>query len=225
MNLLIVEDDNKVAQMLKQGLEEAGYKTTVARSAPQAINHLDREPFDMVTLDLGLPGMDGMEVLRHLRKKHNSIPVIILTARDDLDDRVKGLDEGADDYLVKPFAFSELLARVKALLRRSKSEGPNLSIADLKVNLLKRTVERAGKMIELTPKEFDLLAYLMRANGQLVSREMLARDVWKVNSRATPLDNVIDVHVSHLRDKVDRDFETKLVQTVRGVGFVLKTAE
>lgn len=222
MKLLIVEDDSKVANMLRQGLQESDYETTLARTAPQAIAQVDQMAYDMVLLDLGLPGVDGIEVLRHLRKKHNSIPVIILTARDGVDDRVKGLDEGADDYLVKPFAFSELLARVKALLRRSKSEGPNLAVADLNINLLTRTVERAGHMLELTPKEFDLLAYLVRANGQIVSREMLARDVWKINSRATPLDNVIDVHVSHLRDKVDRDFEPKLVQTVRGVGFVLK---
>lgn len=222
MKILIVEDDAKVAAMLRQGMQEMDYEATVARDAPQAIALVDQDAFNLVLLDLGLPGMDGLEVLRHLRRKHNAIPVIILTARDSIDDRVKGLDEGADDYLVKPFAFSELAARVKALLRRAKPEGPGLAIADLKLNLLTRAVERAGKPLDLTPKEFDLLAYLVRASGQTVSREMLARDVWKINSRATPLDNVIDVHISHLRDKVDRDFELKLLHTVRGVGFVIK---
>ena len=209
--------------MLKQGLQEAGYAAVLARAAPQAIVLLDQNPFDLVLLDLGLPGVDGIEVLRHLRARHNSIPVIILTARDGVDDRVKGLDAGADDYLVKPFAFSELLARIKALLRRTKiGDGPSLAMGDLKLNLLGRSVERGGQPIELTPKEFDLLAYLIRAGGQIVSREMLGRDVWKINSRATPLDNVIDVHVSHLREKIDRDHEPKLLHTVRGVGFVLK---
>lgn len=223
MTLLVVEDDAKVSAMLRQGLQEAGYTTILARTAPQAIELLDGNAFNLVLLDLGLPGMDGIEVLRHLRTKKNAMPVIILTARDEVHDKVRGLNEGADDYLVKPFAFTELLARIQALLRRSRiGDGPVLSIANLHINLIGRSVERAGKMLDLTPKEFDLLAYLIRANGQIVSRDMLARDVWKVNSRATPLDNVIDVHVSHLRDKIDRDFEPKLLHTVRGVGFVLK---
>ncbi len=223
MTLLVVEDDAKVSAMLRQGLQEAGYTTILARTAPQAIELLDGNAFNLVMLDLGLPGMDGIEVLRHLRTKKNAIPVIILTARDEVNDKVRGLNEGADDYLVKPFAFTELLARIQALLRRSRiGDGPALSIADLHINLIGRSVERAGKTLDLTPKEFDLLAYLIRANGQIVSRDMLARDVWKINSRATPLDNVIDVHVSHLRDKIDRDFEPKLLHTVRGVGFVLK---
>jgi two-component system, OmpR family, copper resistance phosphate regulon response regulator CusR len=222
MNLLVVEDDNKVASMLKQGLAEAGNSVTLARNANTAIDLLKQQAFELVLLDLGLPGVDGIEVLRHVRKSHNNIPVIILTARDSIDARVHGLDEGADDYLVKPFAFAELLARIKALHRRSKGEGTNMELADLKLDLLTRSVERGGKTLDLTPKEFDLLAYLIRAGGQIVSREMLARDVWKVNSRATPLDNVIDVHVSHLREKVDRDFEPKLLHTVRGVGFVIR---
>lgn len=222
MNLLIVEDDAKVAGMLKQGLQEAGYETAHARTAPQAIALLEQGAFDLMLLDLGLPGMDGIEVLRGLRAKRNSIPVIILTARDGIDDRVKGLNDGADDYLVKPFAFSELLARVKAALRRTRNEGPLYFLADLKIDVTTRAVERAGKPIDLTPREFDLLAYLLRAGGQIVSREQLARDVWKVVSRATPLDNVIDVHISHLRDKIDRDFEPQLLRTIRGVGYVLR---
>lgn len=224
MNLLVVEDDNKVATMLKQGLQEAGNTVAMARTAQQAIAQVDQQAFDLILLDLGLPGTDGIEVLRHVRRSHNSIPVIILTARDSVNDRVQGLDEGADDYLVKPFAFPELLARIKALRRRAKAEGPQMELADLKLNLLSRTVSRGSRSLDLTPKEFDLLAYLLRANGQIVSREMLARDVWKINSRATPLDNVIDVHVSHLRDKLDHEGEPKLLHTVRGVGFVIKAA-
>jgi DNA-binding response OmpR family regulator len=222
MNLLVVEDDNKVATMLKQGLQEAGHTVAMARTAQLAISQVDQQAFDLILLDLGLPGTDGIEVLRHVRKSHNSIPVIILTARDSVNDRVRGLDEGADDYLVKPFAFPELLARIKALRRRTKAEGPQMELADLRLNLLTRSVARGARTLDLTPKEFDLLAYLLRANGQIVSREMLARDVWKVNSRATPLDNVIDVHVSHLRDKLDHEGEMKLLHTVRGVGFVIK---
>lgn len=224
MNLLVVEDDNKVANMLKQGLTEAGHVVAMARTAQQAIAQADQQALDLILLDLGLPGTDGIEVLRHVRKGNNSIPVIILTARDSVNDRVQGLDEGADDYLVKPFAFPELLARIKALRRRAKAEGPQMELADLKLNLLTRSVARGSRELDLTPKEFDLLAYLLRANGQIVSREMLARDVWKIHSRATPLDNVIDVHVSHLRDKLDHDGEPKLLHTVRGVGFVVKAA-
>ena len=223
MKLLIVEDDTKVAGMLRQGFEEGGFEVAFARTAHQAIDLLDSEVVDLVLLDLGLPGEDGIEVLRHLREARNSTPVIILTGRDEIADRVKGLNEGADDYMVKPFAFSELLARVGALLRRTRQhDGPTLEVGDLRIDLVGRTVERAGRKVVLTPKEFDLLAYLMRASGQIVSRDMLARDVWKTQSRATPLDNVIDVHISHLRDKIDRNFESRLLHTVRGVGFIMK---
>lgn len=224
MKLLIVEDDTKVAGMLRQGFEESGFEAGFARTAQQAIDQISSEAIDLVLLDLGLPGMDGLEVLRNLREARNSTPVIIITGRDEITDRVKGLNEGADDYLVKPFAFPELLARVGALLRRTRQhEGPTLEVGDLRIDLVSRTVERDGRRVVLTPKEFDLLAYLMRSGGQIVSRDMLARDVWKTQSRATPLDNVIDVHISHLRDKIDRNFDTKLLHTVRGVGFIMKS--
>lgn len=222
-SLLVVEDDKRVAATLTQGLTEIGYSVNPVGSAEAALKQLGSSRFDLVLLDLGLPGRDGLEVLRELRGRQDATPVLVLTARDALTDRVKGLDAGADDYLVKPFAFPELLARVRALLRRSQASEPNrLKVADLDVDLVNRVVMRAAKPLTLTAREFDLLAYLMRCSGQSVTRDMLARDVWKETSRATPLDNVIDVHISHLREKIDRDFEPKLLHTIRGVGFVLE---
>ncbi len=222
-SILLVEDDPRVASSLVQGLSEVGYAMTRTSSAEQALKQLGATRFDLVLLDLGLPGRDGLDVLRELRGRQDATPVLVLTARDTLNDRVKGLDAGADDYLVKPFAFVELLARIRALLRRAQSVETNcLKVADLAVDLLNRQVTRAAQAITLTTREFDLLAYLIRCTGQPVSRDMLARDVWKETSRATPLDNVIDVHISHLRDKIDRDFELKLLHTIRGIGFVLE---
>lgn len=221
--ILVVEDDARVAASLEQGLTEEGYGITRVESAEKALKQLAARRFDAVLLDLGLPGRDGSDVLRELRARQDATPVLILTARDSLPDRVKGLDAGADDYLVKPFAFPELLARLRALLRRSQSAEPTrLRLADLEVDLVNRVVSRAGGALTLTAREFDLLAYLLRCSGQTVTRDMLARDVWKETSRATPLDNVIDVHISHLREKVDRGFEPKLLHTIRGVGFVLE---
>ena len=223
MNVLVVEDDPKVAGSLRQGLSEAGYETALARTVPLARALLARQHYALMVLDLGLPGGNGLDLLRELRAAGNTMPVIIVTARDEINDRVVGLDAGSDDYIVKPFAFAEVLARVNALLRRTRrGEGGSIAIADLRINPVHRSVERAGKPIELTPKEFDLLAYLVEMAGQVVSRAMLARAVWKIQSRATPVDNVIDVHMCHLRDKIDRDFEPALIQTVRGVGFMLK---
>ncbi len=222
-SILLVEDDPRVASSLVQGLSEVGYAMTRTGSAEQALKQLGANRFDLVLLDLGLPGRDGLDVLRELRGRLDATPVLVLTARDTLTDRVKGLDAGADDYLVKPFAFVELLARIRALLRRSQAVETNcLKVADLSVDLLNRLVTRAAQTISLTTREFDLLAYLVRCAGQPVSRDMLARDVWKENSWATPLDNVIDVHISHLRDKIDRDFALKLLHTIRGIGFVLE---
>jgi len=173
-----------------------------------------------------LPGRDGIEILSTLRRRGLGTPVLILTARDAVEDRVLGLDSGADDYLVKPFAFPELLARVRALLRRGRPDQVlRLKAADLELDLISRRVTRGNKPIELTSREFDLLEYLVRHHQRLVSREMLARDVWKEPSRATPLDNVIDVHIARLRKKVDQDAPTKLIHTVRGVGFVLREGE
>ncbi len=171
-----------------------------------------------------LPGRDGLQVLSTLRKRGLQTPVLILTARDAIEDRVEGLDKGADDYLVKPFAFPELLARVRALLRRSE-QSPQLRLADLEMDVIARKAKRNGQYLELTAREFELLEYLLRHKEQVVSREMLARYVWKETARATPLDNVMDVHINRLRRKVDELFDRKLIHTVRGVGFVLREEE
>jgi DNA-binding response OmpR family regulator len=177
-----------------------------------------------VILDLMLPGRDGLEVLATLRKRKLDTPVLILTAKDTVDDRVHGLDVGADDYLIKPFAFSELLARIRALLRRGRpDQALKLQHDDLTIDLPTRKVARAGAPIELTVKEFEILEYLLRHAGRVVSREMLARDVWRITARATPLDNVIDVTIARLRRKIDDPFITKLLHTVRGVGFILRS--
>jgi DNA-binding response OmpR family regulator len=223
MHLLIVEDETKVAQALKEGLEREGYDVTVAGTGEDGYYLLDARPFDLVVLDLMLPGRSGLEILATLRTRDRGIPVLILTARDTVQDRVFGLDTGADDYLVKPFAFPELAARIRALLRRGRPEPVSrLRVSDLDLDVLSRRVTRGGRELELTGREFELLEYLLRNRGQVVSREMLARDVWKETGRATPLDNVIDVHIARLRRKVDDAFESKLIHTVRGVGFVVK---
>jgi DNA-binding response OmpR family regulator len=184
---------------------------------------LDSVRFDLVVLDLMLPRRGGVEILATLRGRDRGIPVLILTARDAVPDRVAGLDTGADDYLVKPFAFPELLARIRALLRRGRAEpSGRLKVSDLDLDAPARRVTRGGREIELTSREFELLEYLLRNRGRAVSREMLARDVWKETRRATPLDNVIDVHIARLRRKVDEPFEARLIHTVRGVGFIVK---
>ena len=221
--LLVVEDDRRVAASLVQGLTESGYTVQQAGTVEAALKRLAATRFDLVLLDLGLGGRDGLEVLRELRGRQDATPVLVLTARDALSDRVQGLDAGADDYLVKPFAFPELLARLRALLRRAHTTEPaRLKVADLELDLLQRMVTRAARPLTLTTREFDVLAYLMRNGGQTVTRDMLARDVWKETARVTPLDNVIDVHISHLREKIDREAAVKLLHTIRGVGFILE---
>lgn len=223
MYVLIVEDDKKVAHALQQGLAAEGYQSTVALTGEEGFFLASRRTFDLILLDLMLPGRDGFEVLSTLRQGGVMSPVLILTARDTVDDRVRGLDAGADDYLVKPFAFPELLARIRALLRRGRSDQAlRLRVADLEMDLVTRVVTRAGQHLELTAREYELLEYLMRHHGQLVSREMLGMDVWKEPARATPLDNVIDVHMARLRRKVDQGFSPRLLHTIRGVGFVLR---
>jgi len=225
MRILIVEDERKVAQALQEGLEREGYDVTLAGTGEEGYYLLDAQSFELVVLDLMLPGRSGLEILERLRSRDRGIPVLILTARDTVQDRVVGLDTGADDYLVKPFAFPELAARIRALLRRGRSEPQSrLRVADLEVDVSTRCVTRAGRELELTVREFELLEYLLRNHGQVVSREMLARDVWKETDRATPLDNVIDVHMTRLRRKIDDGFESKLIHTVRGVGFIVKEA-
>ena len=222
VRILVVEDEPKVARALREGLEAEGYEITLAQTGEEGFFQASSHPFDLVILDIMLPGRDGIEILQMLRRQRTKAPVLLLTAKDAIEDRVTGLDAGADDYLVKPFAFPELGARVRALLRRNRTDSEIvLKIGDLEIDPVRRTAARAGHRIELTAREFDLLEYLARNSNRVVSREMLARDVWKETARATPLDNVIDVHVARLRRKVDDPFETKLLHTVRGVGFTL----
>jgi two-component system copper resistance phosphate regulon response regulator CusR len=224
LRILVVEDERKVARAEKEGLEAESYSVHLAHTREEGFFVVNSEPFDLVVLDVMLPGRSGIEILSALRLRAPRIPVLLLTARDAVEDRVKGLDAGADDYLVKPFAFPELLARVRALLRRGKSEPLTaLAVQDLQMDLVSRTVRRGDQKIELTAREFEVLEYLLRHQGKVVSREMLARDVWKETMRHTPLDNVIDVHMTRLRRKIDDRFHAKLVHTVRGVGFVLKS--
>ncbi len=226
MRVLVVEDEQKVANALREGLEDERYDVVVERSGESAFFRITTETFDLVLLDLTLPGRDGLQILRTMREKGIKTPVLVLTARDTLQDRVVGLDSGADDYLVKPFAFAELLARIRALVRRGRdSEVPRLGVGDLKMDLITRKVLRGGQPVELTVREFELLEYLLRHASQVVSRETLARDVWKETARTTPLDNVIDVHVARLRRKVDHEQVTKLIHTVRGVGFMIREGE
>jgi len=223
MRILVVEDEKKVARALREGLEAERYDVRVAGTGEEGFFLVNHEAFDCVVLDLMLPHRDGLEVLTTLRKRGLSTPVLILTAKDTVDDRVRGLDSGADDYLVKPFAIPELLARIRALLRRGRPD-PALTLRqdDLEVDLVTRKVVRAGQAIDLTVKEFEVLEYLLRHAGRVVSREVLTREVWRVAARATPFDNVIDVTIARLRRKIDDPFAAKLVHTVRGVGFVLR---
>jgi len=226
MRILVVEDEQKVADALREGLVDERYDVVVERTGEGAFFRVNTETFDVVLLDLTLPGRDGLEILRALRQRRMETPVLVLTARDSLEDRVTGLDAGADDYLVKPFAFAELLARIRALVRRGRvADAPKLSVGDLEMDLVTRKVIRAGKPVDLTVREFELLEFLMRYQGQVVSRETLARDVWKETARTTPLDNVIDVHIARLRRKVDLEHTVKVIHTVRGVGFTLREGE
>ncbi|HET9566863.1 MAG TPA: response regulator transcription factor [Vicinamibacterales bacterium] len=226
MRILVVEDEQKVADALREGLVDERYDVVVERTGEGAFFRVNTETFDVVLLDLTLPGRDGLEILRALRQRRMETPVLVLTARDSLEDRVTGLDAGADDYLVKPFAFAELLARIRALVRRGRvADAPKLAVGDLEMDLVTRKVLRTGKPVDLTVREFELLEFLMRYQGQVVSRETLARDVWKETARTTPLDNVIDVHIARLRRKVDLEHTVKVIHTVRGVGFMLREEE
>jgi two-component system copper resistance phosphate regulon response regulator CusR len=223
MKILIIEDDSKTARAIYAGLTSEGYPTRIATCGDEGIACLGGEAFDAVVLDWMLPGRDGIAILQWLRRRSPEPPVLLLTARDSVEDRVLGLDSGADDYLVKPFAFAELLARLRALLRRSgQQEIPRKQIGDLVLDIHTRQVWRAGGEVLLTPREFEFLIYLMHHEGQVVTRQMLAREVWREPNRSTPLDNVIDVHLARLRKKIDGDRVPKLIQTVRGVGFILR---
>ena len=222
MRILIVEDERKVAKALREGLEAEHYEVRVAATGEEGFFLASEGSFDLLLLDLMLPRRDGIDVLTTLRNRGIQTPVFILTAKDAVEDRVHGLDCGADDYLIKPFAFPELLARIRALLRRGRMDQVlKRRHEDLEMDLVTRKVSRGSQVIELTTKEFDILEFLLRHSGRVISREMLARDVWHVTARATPLDNVIDVTIARLRRKLDDPFERKLLHTVRGVGFVL----
>jgi DNA-binding response OmpR family regulator len=226
VRILVVEDEVKVASALKEGLEGEAYEVIVEHTGEGAFFRLNTESFDIILLDVMLPGRDGLQVLKTVRARGLETPVLMLTARDALEDRVMGLDSGADDYLVKPFAFAEVLARIRALLRRGRTgEATRLTIADLEMDLVGRKVTRGGRAIELTLREFELLEFLLRYEGQVVSRGTLAKDVWKETARSTPLDNVIDVHIARLRRKIDAEHAVKLIHTVRGVGFMLREGE
>jgi DNA-binding response OmpR family regulator len=223
VRILVIEDEQKLGEALREGLQAEQYEVSLAHTGEEGFYLAQAEAFDVVILDVMLPGRNGLEILTTMRVRGFKTPVLMLTARDAIEDRVRGLDAGADDYLVKPFAFSELLARIRALGRRgSRETSPKLRVADLQMDAEARSVKRGGQTLELTAREFELLEYLVRNQGHVVSREMLTRDVWKEASRHTPLDNVIDVHVARLRRKVDDQFEQKLVHTVRGVGFVVR---
>ena len=223
MHVMVVEDDEMMAATLTKGIKEDGYRVTSCGTATDALRVADADPADLVILDIGLPDRSGLDVLQALRSQKRHTPVIILTARDSVRDRVKGLDAGADDYLIKPFAFAELLARIRARLRRLEVPEPTiLRAAELSIDVLNRRVTRGSCEITLTSQEFALLQYLVANLGKTVSRDMIARDVWHIESRATPLDNVIDVHISHLRAKVDKGFDKELIRTIWGVGFALK---
>jgi DNA-binding response OmpR family regulator len=221
VRVLVIEDDAKVAGALKTGLTAELYSVSVARTGEDGYFLATTEAYDAILLDLGLPGRGGLEILASLRRQGLTLPVLVLTARDTVDDRVRGLDSGADDYLVKPFAFAELLARLRAMLRRGRPEGAAcLRLADLELDPVERSVKRAGVPVELTGREFDLLRFLLRHQGQVVTREMLASEVWKEPTRGTPLDNVIDVHIGRLRRKIERESSPRLLHTIRGVGFL-----
>jgi two-component system, OmpR family, copper resistance phosphate regulon response regulator CusR len=222
LRILVIEDDPKTANALFDGLRREGYKAAVARTGDEGLSLLTASAFDLVVVDWMLPGRDGIEIIKRARSYGDRTPILLLTARDTVGDRVVGLDSGADDYLIKPFAFAELLARIRVLLRRGSVESIRKQISDLTLDMESRRVSRGGEDIPLTPREFELLAYLLRHHGQTVTRRMLAVDVWREPNRATPLDNVIDVHVAHLRRKIDDGRKVQLIHTVRGVGFVLR---
>jgi len=224
MRILVVEDDKAVAGFLKKGLEAEQYAVDIASDGEEARFMAEEFDYDLVVLDLNLPRVDGFEVLSQIRAKKFSLPILVLTARVQVKDRVNGLDRGADDYLTKPFSFSELSARVRALLRRSgRPSELVLRIGDLEMDRVERTVKRGGRRIELTPKEFALLEYLMRNVGRRVTRTMIVEHVW--NLSFDTMTNVVDVYINYLRKKVDEGFDHKLIQTIRGVGYQLGDTE
>jgi two-component system OmpR family response regulator len=225
MRLLVIEDDPETREFIVQGLRESGHNADETADGKEGLLLAGERDYDAIVLDRMLPGLDGLSIVKSLRAEGKRTPILILSALGEVDDRVEGLTRGGDDYLVKPFAFSELLARLQALTRRRDAEGPEtrLRVADLEMDLLSRRVKRAGKNIDLQPREFRLLEYLMRHSGQVVTRTMLLEKVWDYHF--DPQTNVIDVHVSRLRSKIDKGFDPPLLHTVRGAGYVLRVPE
>ncbi len=219
MRILVVEDEKRIADFLCRGLEGGGYAVDAAQTGGAALERLFSADYDLVILDLMLPDMDGLEVLHKLRNRKVGPPVLILSARGALDDRVRGLEQGADDYLVKPFAFVELLARVRALLRRGQPTPERLQVADLMLDCIRRKVTRGADSIELAPKEFGILEYMMRNPGRPLSRTMIVEHVWDMDYDG--LTNIVDVYIRHLRSKIDDRYPQKLIQTVRGIGYMI----
>jgi len=222
MRLLLIEDDEKIASFITKGLRQAGFAVDHALDGETGLDLALTEPYDAAIIDIMLPGLDGLTLIERMRAEGKDTPVIILSAKRSVDDRVKGLQKGGDDYLTKPFSFSELLARIQALIRRSTrtSQPSVLTVGDLSMDLYKREVSRAGRKIDLQPREFSLLEYLMRNRGRVVSKTMILEHVWDYSF--DPQTNVVDVLVCRLRNKIDRGFPSKLIHTIRGVGYVLK---
>ena len=220
MRILIVEDEKRIADFLSRGLQGAGYAVDTAPTGSQALECIHSTDYDLLILDLMLPDMDGLQVLQRVRSRQPGPPTLILSARGGLDDRVKGLEQGADDYLVKPFAFVELLARVRALLRRGQPAPEKLQVSDLTLDCIRRKVSRGSETIDLAPKEFGILEYMMRNKGRPLSRTMIVEHVWDMDYDG--LTNIVDVYIRHLRSKIDDKFPLKLIQTVRGIGYMIE---
>jgi two-component system copper resistance phosphate regulon response regulator CusR len=223
MRFLVIEDEKRIADFLSRGLESAGYAVDVAGDGASAIDMVHATDYDLVILDMMLPDMDGLKVLEKIRNRKASPPVLILSARGGVDDRVKGLELGADDYLVKPFAFVELLARVRVLLRRGQPTPERLQVGELILDCIRRKVVRNGENIELAPKEFSILEYMMRNRGRPLSRTMIVEHVWDMDYDG--LTNIVDVYIRHLRSKIDDKWPAKLIHTVRGIGYMLDIPE
>jgi two-component system, OmpR family, copper resistance phosphate regulon response regulator CusR len=223
LKLLVIEDEAKIADLIKRGVENAGYQVEIAPTGAAGLEHLHRAVFDLLIVDLMLPDIDGFELLRKIRNRRVPTPILVLSARDAVNDRVDGLEAGADDYLVKPFAFVELIARIRALLRRGVSTPERLQVGDLSLDCIRRRVTRDGQLVELAPKEFAILEYMMRNQGRPLSRTMIVEHVWDLDYDG--LTNIVDVYIRHLRSKIDDQFPQKMIQTVRGVGYLLEPPE
>src|SRR3954449_8023670 len=223
MRVLVVEDEKRIADFLSRGLQSAGYAVDVVHNGGDAVERVHSTEYDLVVLDLGLPDTDGLQVLQKIKNRKTVPPVLILSARDSVDDRVKGLEQGADDYLIKPFAFVELLARVRALLRRGQPTPERLQVGDLALDCIRRKVVRGAETIDLAPKEFGILEYMMRNRGRPLSRTMIVEHVWDMDYDG--LTNIVDVYIRHLRSKIDDKYPQKLIQTVRGIGYMIEAPE